>query len=137
MTILHHTEYLEQLVKEGRLNPRHQSGTAVYHDPCELGRGLNQYDSSRTILDKIVSLQIPKQERHEALCCGESIAELAIRPAERVKIAAAAARELCAGNPDQLITSCPLCKKTFAAVSPAKVKDIAELLAEACRISKP
>jgi Fe-S oxidoreductase len=132
LSVVHHTEYLAGLVKEGRLNPKHLSRTAVYHDPCELGRGLGEFDSSRTLLDKIVSLQIPQQERREALCCGGSIADLAIRPAERAQIAAEAVGELCAGNPDRLITSCPLCKKTFGAVSPVKVNDIAELLAEAC-----
>ena len=39
--------------------------------------------------------------------------------------------ELTSTNPDILATACPLCKKTFAAVTKTKVADIAEIVADA------
>ena len=38
--------------------------------------------------------------------------------------------ELTANNPEQIITACPLCLKTFGRFSPVPVKDFAEVLAE-------
>ena len=35
------------------------------------------------------------------------------------------------GDPEILVTACPLCKKTFAKLSPVEVRDIAELVEEA------
>jgi Fe-S oxidoreductase len=35
------------------------------------------------------------------------------------------------GDPEILVTACPLCKKTFAKHSPVEVVDIAELVMEA------
>jgi Fe-S oxidoreductase len=46
-------------------------------------------------------------------------------------IAADAARSLTASSPDELITACPLCKKTLGQATETKVTDIAELVAAA------
>ncbi|NMB51828.1 MAG: hypothetical protein GX999_05845, partial [Bacteroidales bacterium] len=50
---------------------------------------------------------------------------------QKSKIASDAVLALTKGNPDILATACPLCKKTFAAVTETKVADIAEIVAEA------
>ncbi len=43
--------------------------------------------------------------------------------------------ELTRNNPDILATACPLCKKTFAAVTETRVADIAEIVSEALVLS--
>ncbi|MCK7537705.1 MAG: hypothetical protein MZV63_45510 [Marinilabiliales bacterium] len=53
------------------------------------------------------------------------------RLAKRALIAADAARSLTQSSPDELITACPLCKKTFGQATETKVSDIAELVAAA------
>ena len=50
---------------------------------------------------------------------------------QKSKIARDAAAELTKGNPDILATACPLCKKTFSAVTETRVADISEIVAEA------
>jgi hypothetical protein len=35
-----------------------------------------------------------------------------------------------AGNPEQIVTACPLCLKTFDRFSPVPVRDFAEILAD-------
>jgi Fe-S oxidoreductase len=50
---------------------------------------------------------------------------------QKQKIAKDAAAKLTMNHPDILVTSCPLCKKTFASATETKVADISELVAEA------
>jgi Fe-S oxidoreductase len=39
LEVLHITEYIDKLIKEGKLKPRKKVGMSVtYHDPCRLGR---------------------------------------------------------------------------------------------------
>jgi heterodisulfide reductase subunit B len=41
------------------------------------------------------------------------------------------------GNPDCLVTSCPLCKKTFANKTDTRVMDLAELVWSSVPLSIP
>jgi len=66
-----------------------------------------------------------------SLCCGGSLGNLTLSSASRSMIAADAARILTQSSPDELITACPLCKKTFGQATETKVSDIAELVAAA------
>ncbi len=66
-----------------------------------------------------------------SLCCGGSLGNLTLSSGKRALIAADAARILTLGSPDELITACPLCKKTFFQATRTKVSDIAELVADA------
>jgi Fe-S oxidoreductase len=39
LEVLHISEYIDRLIKEGKLKPRKKAGLSVtYHDPCRLGR---------------------------------------------------------------------------------------------------
>ncbi|HNQ38854.1 MAG TPA: heterodisulfide reductase-related iron-sulfur binding cluster, partial [Prolixibacteraceae bacterium] len=101
-----------------------------YHDPCDLGRGSGIYEEPREILRHTGTLVPVPQEREDALCCGGSLANLAITPRQRQQVTDAAYAHLTAEAPDFVVTSCPLCKKTFAAGKrPVPVIDIAEALA--------
>ena len=72
------------------------------------------------------------QTGKDSLCCGGSLANLAISPAERSQITHAAYSMLAANTPDYIVTSCPLCKKTFSAGKrEIPVVDIAEVLDKA------
>ncbi len=111
---LHHiSEYLEKLIKEGKLKFTNEYKKKVfYHDPCHLGRHAKVYDAPRAVLKAIPGLQLIETpyEREDSQCCGagggfksafndmaESVAS------ERVKQAVAAGAEVIA-------TSCPFCQ---------------------------
>ncbi len=136
--IQHHTEYLNELVNSGKLKPVNLNFSAVYHDPCDLGRGSGIYSQPRELLSKISITNKLENEKEMALCCGSSLANLPAGFDDKELMAIKAAEELCKSNPDYLITACPLCKKTFVQAcnerkigKNVKVKDIAEMLAEA------
>ncbi len=126
--VMHHTEYFNKLIKSGHLNVKQSGLKLVYHDPCELGRGSNIYNEPREILKMISAFSEIKNSKNDSLCCGGSIANTKIRSDSRKIIASEMVNEFCKNNPDKIITSCPLCKKTMAKHSSCDVVDIAEIL---------
>jgi len=126
--ILHHTQYLLELIKKGKIPLQTFFKRVAYHDPCDLGRGLGIIDEPRELLKKISDPVIVEQERTESLCCGGSLGIFTITPAQRDAITKATVQILLKDKPDLLVTSCPLCKKTLAKYSITEVVDIAELV---------
>lgn len=127
--VMHHTEYINLLMKEGKIKLHKTAEKYVYHDPCELGRLSGIYEQPRTVLQKTGILVSVPEERADALCCGGSLANMEINYAERGNIVREAIRTLSAEEPDCLVTACPLCKKTFNKERIIDVKDIAEVVA--------
>ncbi|MDP4209929.1 MAG: (Fe-S)-binding protein [Bacteroidota bacterium] len=135
--VMHHSEYLLQLVESKKILVNRQDVKAVYHDPCELGRGAGIYAQPRQLLKSVVSLQPVSQDKENALCCGGSLANIKISNPERKMITADAVSVLTANNPDVLVTGCPMCKRTFAQASSVRVLDIAEVLSGALVLKQP
>jgi Fe-S oxidoreductase len=131
--ILHHSQYLERLVKSGKLDMKFGGQHVVYHDPCELGRGSGIYEEPRNLLKRITSVQESFEEKENALCCGGSIGDLGLTPSQRKAVTEDALDLLLTPDTDVLVTACPLCKKTFGSSGRVEVKDIAELVAEAIK----
>ncbi|MGE4567718.1 MAG: (Fe-S)-binding protein [Bacteroidales bacterium] len=129
--VLHHTEYLEQLLLSEKIHVNRKPLRAVYHDPCELGRYSKIYDAPRRVLEEVVRLSGTDFDRENGLCCGGSIANVPITASQRKKIARDAVKKLTLSAPDYLVTSCPLCQKTLGAVSETPTVDIAVLVAGA------
>ncbi len=129
VNVLHHTEFIHSLIKGEKIKVNKTSRVFAYHDPCELGRGSNIYREPREVLEKLGDLYSGKFEGKEALCCGGSLGNLPLNSEERRTIALDAVSHLVGESADELITACPLCKKTFAQVSTVEVKDIAEVVA--------
>ena len=128
--ILHHTQYIDELVKNGRLKVDKNETSYVYHDPCELGRAFGIYDEPREVIRNIGNLTKAKSEKELSICCGGSLGSLSLSQEERDEITTASIADLMHNNPEEIVTACPLCLKTFARKAPVKVKDIAEIVAE-------
>lgn len=127
--VLHHSEWLNEQIKQNNLHLTKQPLNAAYHDPCELGRGSNVYSEPRNILKECINLQENHSYKKEhSLCCGGSLGNFYLKENDRVKIAEHAYKSMLTNNEDCLITSCPLCKKTFQKVSDKPVYDIAEIV---------
>ena len=117
--VLHMAEYLDKLIKEGKLKFTKEVPMKVtYHDPCHLGRHLGDggvYDAPRDVLKAIPGIEMSELERtrENAWCCGagagvsQANTDLALWTAnERLK----EAKETGATT---LITSCSWCVRNF------------------------
>jgi Fe-S oxidoreductase len=128
--VLHHSEYIERLIADGRLRLRLSTENYTYHDPCELGRGLGIYDAPRNVISTVGTLREAKHNRANALCCGSSLANTVINDAQQLRIAKRMTEELEATGCNTIVTSCPLCNKTISRATTTKVEDIAEIIAK-------
>jgi Fe-S oxidoreductase len=128
--VMHHTEYILKLAEVGILLLNRQDKKVVYHDPCELGRGLQIYEQPRILLNKVSRVIHHDYEKENSLCCGGSLGSFNLGSKQRESIKDDVLEKLLEKNPDHLITSCPLCKKTLSKGSKVQVKDIAEIVAE-------
>ena len=129
--VMHHSEFINLLIEEGSLHLGYLHRHVVYHDPCDLGRGSGIYEEPRAVISYVAELRHVAEENSMSLCCGGSLGNLTLSSGKRALIAADAARTLTQSEPDELITACPLCKKTFMNATETKVSDIAELVAAA------
>jgi Fe-S oxidoreductase len=136
MQVMHHSVFIDNLVKEGKLILQPAALKTVYHDPCELGRGSGIYEQPRNVLKQIAEVADVAEERLNSLCCGGSIGDLSMNATQRNVIRDNALNILCESQPDILVTSCPLCKKTFDSGNSVAVKDIAEIVAENMLLTK-
>lgn len=128
--ILHHSEYILRLIKQGRLSVNYTaSHSYTYHDPCELGRGCGIYDQPRDVIEAVGTLLEPKHSRKNALCCGSSVANTSINDQQQLSIARSVAQELDATGASTVVTACPLCKKAIARASQHEVVDLSEIIA--------
>ena len=127
--ILHHTQYIDALIKQGKLKVGKNDVSYVYHDPCELGRAFGVYDEPREVLENVGKLRKAKSEKELSICCGGSLGSFNLTQKERDEITENSVADLMFNQPDEIVTACPLCLKTFARKSPVAVKDIAEVVA--------
>ncbi len=129
--ILHHTEFFDRLINEGRLSVNKEDKKYAYHDPCELGRGCGIYDQPRNIVNMAGKLVEGEKNRKESICCGGSLGSLTLSFEKRKALTENALNNLRIASPDTIVTACPLCRSTFNRYSDIPVKDIAEILDEA------
>ena len=126
--VLHHSQYLLRLIDRGLIVVNQSVETMVYHDPCDLGRGLQIYDEPRAVLSACGGLIINGQQKSEALCCGNSLADMITPESERQEMRDNALMKLMSDDPDMLVTACPQCKKSLTYGTHKPVRDLAEVV---------
>src|SRR4029077_12802656 len=77
LEVVHHTQLLNRLVREGRLTPVASDTTVAkrsitYHDPCYLGRHNQVYSPPRELLAVIPDSDFTEMPRNSerSFCCG-------------------------------------------------------------------
>jgi Fe-S oxidoreductase len=126
---IHHTQFIDGLLSSKAIVLQRKSEKITYHDPCELGRGSNVYEAPRRIIDAVGKLVEAPMHAKMSMCCGGSAAGYNIGDDNRNVIATLAVNNLQYNNPDQIATSCPMCKKSLARHANVPVKDIAQIVA--------
>ena len=130
--IIHHTEYIDRLVRSGRLKISRDDRKYVYHDPCELGRGCGIYEQPREVLSCAGELVEAAKNRKESICCGGSLGSLTLGFDKRKAMTENALANLTVAAPDVIVTACPLCRSTFNRYADLPVEDIAETIDKKC-----
>ncbi|MBC8446616.1 MAG: (Fe-S)-binding protein [Chloroflexi bacterium] len=70
--VLHSTEFLRDVITDGRIRLGSFGQPVTYHDPCDLGRSSGIYDAPRQIIGAIPDVEFAemKETREYSLCCG-------------------------------------------------------------------
>ncbi len=132
--VVHHTELLSDLVREGRLSPVQGEGTITYHDSCYLARHNDVMAEPRELVEAVG--RPVEMERHgrRTFCCGAGGAHMWMEERgsaineERVRQAAETGAET-------LAVACPFCTVMLddgvrTSGKQLRVADVATLLAE-------
>ncbi len=138
--VVHHTEYLQELVASGRLRVHaEQKVNVTFHDPCYLGRHNGVYDAPRYALGAAgVAVTEMDRARNNSFCCGAGGAQFwkeEEHGAARVNLERYA--EAAATGAPTLATGCPFCLRMFAdaqqdestGAGGPEVRDVAEIIA--------
>lgn len=136
--VIHHTELLDKLVKEGRLMPAYEvTETITYHDSCYLGRYNNVYDQPRDVLRAIPGVKLKEMERsrENGMCCGAGGGRMWMEEDEGKRVNLARTEQALAVSPTLISSACPYCltmledgTKEKEVEGSVKTKDIAEIL---------
>ena len=87
--VMHHTQYIDMLIKTGRIKVAKSDMRVTYHDPCELGRGCGVYDEPRRVLSATTILLPTREEREKSLCCGYNLGNTHIETSQQQLIRSA------------------------------------------------
>jgi Fe-S oxidoreductase len=136
--VMHHTQFLAELVEQGRLKPELARDEAVaYHDPCYLGRYHNTYDQPRFVLKSIPGLELREinPHREHAMCCGAGGGHAFMEETRGRRVNHVRLEQTMAVEPNRIATACPYCMMMFEDATGTKgvsdtlpVQDVAELI---------
>jgi Fe-S oxidoreductase len=135
--VLHASELLLQLLREGRLKVKTGMREPVaYHDSCYLGRWNGLYDAPRAIL-KILGggggLREMRRSRDQGFCCGAGGGRMFMEEKIGKRINAERVDDLLASGAGMAAAACPFCITMLRdgladRGSPLEMKDIVELV---------
>ena len=145
--VIHHTQFISQLIADGRLKIPVPEETAsaegvTYHDPCYLARVNGIHEEPREILRvalgaKEGSLREMPRNREKTFCCGAGGGRMWMEEDPKKRVSTVRAGEALATGAKTVAVGCPFCLTMMsdgvAAQSPpegTRVMDVAEILAE-------
>jgi Fe-S oxidoreductase len=106
--VLHHTELLAQLVRDGRLQPLAEERRITYHDSCYLARHNDVRSDPRELVDAVgTGVEMPRN-RERTFCCGAGGAHMWMEERGGA-INEARVREAAETGADTLAVACPFC----------------------------
>ena len=141
--VVHHTQFLKQLLEEGRMSLEgglYKGKRITYHDPCYLGRANNVYEAPRELIKKLdAELVEMKNCKKKGLCCGAGGAQMFKEPEKGDKdVNIERTEQALETKPEIIAAGCPFCNtmmtdgvKNKEKEASVAVMDIAELIAKA------
>ncbi len=138
--VFHIVEFVESLIKQGKITFRKQIPLRVtWHDPCHLGRHCGIYDAPRSILNAIPGIEFVEKERikDQSWCCGGGGGVRTAFPDFAHSTAAKLIDEAKkTTGAEAIITCCPFCELNISDVlikrsDDMKLIDLTELIISA------
>jgi len=136
--VVHHSEYLQELVRAGRLKPEtREEGRTAYHDPCYLGRYQGVFDPPRRLIRDVRGERPVEMDNHRetSFCCGGGGGHFWMDSAEGGRVDVLRIRQVKETGAETLVTSCPFCLHMLQDALKAekldgqvRVRDIASLV---------
>lgn len=142
--VVHHSELITDLVKEGKLKSKNTEKVAkeiakvTYHDSCYLGRHNDVYDSPREAIAQSTGSEVTEMKRSKSngFCCGAGGARMWMEETVGERINGNRAKEAIETGANTVATACPFCLtmmndgiKEHGKENEVAVKDIAEIVA--------
>jgi len=134
--VIHHTEFLAELVRDGKLKPEAGARKITYHDSCYLARHNDVLEAPRELAAAAGNaVEMPRSGRR-TFCCGAGGARMWMEERRGTPINEERVREAASTGADTLAVACPFCTVMLDdGVRTTGVKmqviDLASLLAEA------
>ncbi len=140
LEVVHHTQLLNRLVREGKLTPvtdgaGAQKRTITYHDPCYIGRHNGVYAPPRELLQVLPGADFVEMPRNSerSFCCGAGGARMWMEENLGTRINDARTTEAVATGADQIAVGCPFCRVMLsdgltAAIDKGEAREEVEVL---------
>jgi len=136
LEMLHHTQLLNALIKEGRLKPSpHKSDKKLtYHDPCYLGRHNQIYAPPRELLEASgCDIEEMPRNQERSFCCGGGGGRMWMEEKLGTRINLSRVDEAIDTGAQEVAVACPFCRimvgdGMVARQSDVEVIDVAQVL---------
>ena len=125
--VIHISQLLNKLIKEGKFNLKKSDLVVTYHDPCHLSRNINVYEEPRNVINSVALLVEMENHHQNSLCCGAGGGVKSAYPKIAHEISIGRLKQAKDTNADKLITTCPFCK-TNLKNKDIEVLDLCEFL---------
>jgi len=136
INIKHYTEYLPQILQSVQFSYITDEIVVTYHDPCDLGRKSQIFDTPREIIKSMPGVKLVEMRftKEDSKCCGGGGNLEMLNSDLSFEIAQKRIAEAAATNAQYLLTTCQQCKRTLQNAarrtkSRIKVNDLLEFLA--------
>ncbi len=139
-TVKHHTDYIDELMRSGRLKlAAHGAGSVTYHDPCYLGRHNGLFEQPRALIrNSGAKLTEPRRTQKNSFCCGAGGGQFWKEEEKGTeRVSTNRYRELKQTGAKTVATGCPFCMRMITEEAAKEepdaameVLDIAEIVAK-------
>jgi Fe-S oxidoreductase len=138
--VKHHTEFIDELIRSGRLKLAANGGASVtFHDPCYLGRHNGVFEPPRALIQSAgAKLTEPARNGKNSFCCGAGGGQFwKEEESGKERVSTNRYRELKQTGAKTVATGCPFCMRMITEEAAKEepetameILDVAEIVAK-------